>query len=64
MHGPQPRTLTNGELISVCADRLAVNPTLDYAHSIELLRRLNHYTQDKEHQTLDHADPRQLELPL
>lgn len=64
MPGPQPRTLTNGELISACADRLAVNSTLDYAHSLELMRRLNHYTKGKEDQNLEHADPRQLELPL
>lgn len=64
MYGTQPRTLTNGELISVCADRLAANSTLDYAHAIELLRRLNYYTQGKENQTANVFDDRQLELPL
>jgi hypothetical protein len=64
MQGPQPRTLTNNELISACADRLAANSTLDYAHAIELLRRLNYYTQGKENQTANVFDDRQLELPL
>ena len=64
MQGPQPRTLTNGELISVCSDRLAANSILDYAHSLELMRRLNYYTQGKENQTANVFDDRQLELPL
>lgn len=64
MQGTQPRTLTNGELISVCADWLANNATLDYAHSLELMRRLNFYTQGKENQTANIFDDRQLELPL
>jgi hypothetical protein len=64
MLGTQPRTLTNGELISVCADRLAENSTLDYAHSLELMRRFNFYTQGKEDQTANIFDNRQLELPL
>jgi hypothetical protein len=51
-------------LISVCADRLAANSILDYAHSLELMRRLNYYTQGKENQTANVFDDRQLELPL
>ena len=64
MQGTQPRTLTNNELVSACADRLAANSSLDYAHALELLRRLNYYTQGKENQTASVFDDRQLELPL
>ncbi|MGA1024558.1 MAG: hypothetical protein ACO3S8_07745 [Aquiluna sp.] len=63
MQGIKPRTLTNGELIQQASDQLHEG-VLDIAMLAEVLRRLNYYTEGKENQTANFADPRQLELPL
>lgn len=63
MQGIKPRGLTNSELIRVSADYVD-NGGLPNDFAVELLRRLNWYTQDKERETATATDPRQQSLPL
>lgn len=63
MQGIKPRSLTNSELIRVGADYVD-RGGLPNDFAVELLRRLNWYTQDKERETASETDPRQQSLPL
>lgn len=64
MQGTSPRTLTNKELIQYASDKLHDEGTLAHAEALELLRRLNYYTEGRENQNATIKDTRQLELPL
>ena len=59
----QPRTLTNKELVRASAELLETAP-LPEAYAIELVRRLNYYTEGVEDQIASIKESRQLELPL
>lgn len=63
MQGIRPRSLTNSELIRASADYIGHGGVPD-EYAIELLRRLNWYTKDKERETATETDPRQQALPL
>jgi hypothetical protein len=63
MQGIKPRTLSNKELIRIGADLLAQG-VLPNDYALELLRRLNWYTQNRENETATEVDPRQQKLPL
>lgn len=63
MQGTQPRTLSNKELIRFCADLLEHGHLPDN-FVVEILRRLNYYTDGLGDQTASQKDPRQLDLPL
>lgn len=64
MYRLEPRTLTNKELINYSIDMLQENGILGYQEAMELLRRFNFYTVDKEDINVSTTDPRQQELPL
>ena len=63
MQGIKPRSLNNSELIRISAEHVD-NSALPNDFAIELLRRLNYYTQNKERENATEHNPRQLALPL
>jgi hypothetical protein len=63
MQGIKPRSLNNSELIRFSAEHLD-RGALPNDYAIELLRRLNYYTQNKERENATEHDPRQQTLPL
>ena len=63
MQGIRPRGLNNSELIRLSADYIDKGG-LPNDYAIELLRRLNWYTKDKEKEAATETDPRQQSLPL
>lgn len=63
MHGIKPRTLSNDELTRYAAELIVAGP-LPMEWAVELLRRLNYYTDKLGKHTASNVDDRQLTLPL
>ena len=63
MQGIKPRTLSNKELLRISADMLDFGP-LPNEYAVELLRRLNWYTENRLDEAATEADTRQQSLPL